>query len=54
MRELEVSAIDAVPPSRTAADQMTPAVIPSSTRPRDFGFTYYSGDTKSSWDTRAC
>ena len=54
MLEHEVSAIDAVPPSRTAAAQMTSVVIHSPARSRDIGFTYHSGDTRSSWDTRAC
>jgi hypothetical protein len=62
MLELEVSAIGAVPPSRIAADLGTPkgalrAVPPvahSPAGPRDFDFTYDSGDTRSPWNTRAC
>lgn len=54
MLQVEVSAKDAVPPSRTAADRMTHTVIALLARPRDFGFTYDSGDMKSAWDTRAC
>ena len=54
MLKLAVSALSAVPAPCTAAHRMTPAVIPSASRPGGFDFTYENGDRKSSWDMQAC
>jgi hypothetical protein len=51
--KLAVSAISAVPAPREAASGRTSAVAPAY-HSSFSGFTYESGDMRSSWDTQAC